>query len=125
MLKIWSINRMKNTPERIFNLEGHTEAISDVAWFNDTNGKSTIASCGKVPYIINQDNMVYIWSFVDNQWNKAELMSFDCNISRINWSQCGNHLAVCLSNYYVYVFKVQNFNIKGKLRIRMEHPLCN
>ena len=53
MLKIWSINRMKNTPERIFNLEGHTEAISDVAWFNDTNGKSTIASCGKVPYIIN------------------------------------------------------------------------
>ena len=48
ILKVWSINRMKNTPERIFNLEAHTEEITDVAWFNDSNGRSTIASCGKV-----------------------------------------------------------------------------
>lgn len=51
-LKIWTINRIKNNPEKIFNLEGHTEAISDVAWFNDLNGKSTVASCGKVDNIV-------------------------------------------------------------------------
>jgi len=105
-LKIWSINRLRNNPEKIFDLEGHTEVITDVAWFNNLNGRSTIASCGKVKDNLLKDNVVYIWSFVENEWTKAELMTFDCNVSRINWSQCGNNLAVCLSNYYVYVFKV-------------------
>ena len=39
---------MRNTPEKIFNLEGHEEIITDVTWFNDNNGKSTIASSGNV-----------------------------------------------------------------------------
>jgi WD40 repeat protein len=47
-LKIWSINRLRNNPEKVFDLEAHTEVITDVAWFNNLNGRSTVASCGKV-----------------------------------------------------------------------------
>lgn len=32
-------------------------------------------------------------------------MNSDCSVARIVWSESGNNLAVCLSNYYVYVFK--------------------
>lgn len=47
-LKIWTVNRSRNTTEKIFNLDGHNEAIIDVVWFKNANGTSTIVSSGKV-----------------------------------------------------------------------------
>ena len=47
-LKIWSISHNKIAVEKMIALEGHSEAVTDVAWFNDINGKSMIASSGKV-----------------------------------------------------------------------------
>jgi WD40 repeat protein len=50
-LKIWTINKQRQNPEKIFNLEGHVEAITDVVWFNSSSGASTIVSSGKVALV--------------------------------------------------------------------------